>query len=540
MVSMSRATFLSLSLMAAAAAPPVAAQADLPLNGDGRPVNTDGRAITVDGRRMPRAEAPRWATCQALVRNPHFAAVSATAAERGVLGPAIFVPTRLPRNPDYAAAPKVPAGSPLPEVGRSRFAVPDIIYEGLQPSGSDVGAGDLPAEEGVAPANLQSNRAASLAACLDAYAPGGSRGGVLGSRMASELRTRAGSGALYGGPTPGPGANFGGRETVVRRDHALPVAFLLFDQGRYAEALTYFHRAADRLQLREGGDEAALFIGKLELAGFGKDRDPARAVKWLRKAAEAPFNPIIETPVFDPAEPALNTAVGEAAVILGNLYANGLHGLPKDAEEARRWFARASDVGHVPAAKLVGDMYLDGIGTARNPAKAVSWYRKAAGLDLPAAQYALAAILWTGDEGVKPDRDEALAWYRAAARHSHPGALYALARAQDLGEGMPANAERAIALYKAAALAGDGAAMVAMGTYFYRGEQVPRDHQAARRWFEQGAERGDADGMFNLAAMLLRGEGGTADRTKARALLQQAAVLGLDKAPAAIVAMGTN
>ncbi|AHE55203.1 tetratricopeptide repeat protein [Sphingomonas sanxanigenens] len=539
MASIGRTTLGCLALIAAAPLP-AAAQTDLPANGDGRPINTDGRAITVDGRRMPRAEAPRWATCQALVRDPHFAAVSATAAEHGVLAPAIFVPTRLPRNPDYAAAPDVPAGSPLPAVGRSRFAVPDILYEGLQPSGNDVGAGDVPAEEGSATANLLSNRAASLAACLDAYAPGGSRGGVLGSRMASELRTGAGPGTLYGGPTPGPGANFRGRETVVRRDNALPVAFLLFDQGRYAESLTFFHRAADKLQLREGGDEAALFIGKLELAGFGKDRDPARALKWLKRAATAPFNPANETPVFDPTRPELNTAVGEAAVILGNLHANGRHGLPKDMAEARRWFVRASDVGHVPAAKLVGDMHLDGIGTARDPAKAVRWYRRAAELDLPAAQVALAAILWTGDDGVKPDRDEALAWYRAAARHNHPGALYALARAQDLGEGMPADPERAITLYKAAALAGDGAAMVAMGTYFYRGEQVPRDHRAARRWFEQGAERGDADGMFNLAAMLLRGEGGTADRPKARALLRQAAVLGQKKAPAAIAAMGTN
>lgn len=497
------------------------------------------RPITVDGRRMPQAEAPRWATCRALVRDPHFAAVASAAAARGVLGPTIYVPTRLPRNPDYAAAPRVPVGTPLPVLPKTRFGVRSLVQGDLSDEVGDVSPadGDVGAVSAVSPGGRES-RAESVAACLQAYGPGGALATAESSRMMSAMGAAAGPGALSG-PSGRRPSYYGARAEIVDRDTTLPMGFALFDQGRYAEALVWFRKAEAKLQLAEGADEAKLFIAKLILAGFDPRHDAGDAVSLLRTVAESRFNPINGTPVFDPAQPERNTAQGEAAVILGNLHLLGRHGVAKDPAGARKWFARAFEVGHVAAAQRMGDMCLAAIGGVRDPKRAAGWYRKAAALDLAPAQYALAAILWTGDEGVKPDRDEALAWYRAAARHNHPGALYALARAHDLGEGgVAANPERAIALYKAAALAGDGAAMVAMGTYFYRGERVPRDLAAARDWFEQGAGRADADGMFNLAAMLVHGEGGAEDRGRARVLLRQAAVLGLDKAPAALAALG--
>jgi len=473
------------------------------------PGNPAGQAdLTITGRRMPGAEAPRSATCEAMARDPFFRAQLAAG-----ITPRMYLPTRMPRNPDYGAPPAVPAGSPLPSLSGSRFGVADPIYDERSPAAEfpDVAEAVAAANEmrpdGAAEAVGQTSLESAIGACRATYNRGGS---TIGSA---------------------------GRAMIARRDEALPMAFALFDQGRYAESLEWFRKAADKLPFLDGGDEATLFVGKLYLQGLGDKSDPVEGVKWLKKVATAPFNPETETPMFDPRQPGRNTAVGEAAVMLGNIYQNGFRGIARDPEAARKWFVRAYDVGHVAAAKTLGDLHYRGTGVPRDVKKAVSDYRKAAAFGYVPAQVALADILYDGDEGVARDRKAALAWYGAAARAEDPRALYALARAFDLGEDVAPDPKRAIVLYKAAALAGYPAAQVAMGTYFYEGKQVPKDDATARRWFETAAAKSDPDGVFNLAAMVARGEGGGKDLPRAWAGLRRAATLGHPTAPRALAAL---
>lgn len=483
--------------------------------------------LIVRGQRMPAAEAPRWATCEILARNPYFAALNGAAATNGVLGPPVFLPTRLPRNPDYGAPPLVPPGAPMPKPPKSRFGA-SILYSGLLASAgytADAGA-DGSAEAASTGTVAQSPASADdvAAACAARYQPNSGSAEVSGRPSSIPIE--------FAGPTTKTNA----AASRIAHDDTLPIALLLFDQRRFAESLIWFKRAANKLPLAAGGDEAALYIGKLLLMGPPGLRDPAAGIRWLEKAATARFSPITDTPMFNPGVPELNTASGEASVILGNMYRSGYGGIARDAAESRKWFARALAVGHVPAAKMLGDLYRDGVDVPRDPAKAAAYYREAARLDLPAAQVALARLLEAGD-GVRANPAEALAWYRAAARHENPDALYALARAYDLGEGVAANAGDALGLYKRAALAGSASAMTALGTYFYEGKQVARDAGAARRWFEQGARRGDADGMVDLAAMQIQGEGGDREVVQAWLWLKRAAALRHAAAPNAAAAL---
>ncbi|KAK0358784.1 hypothetical protein LTR94_033983, partial [Friedmanniomyces endolithicus] len=60
--------------------------------------------------------------------------------------PPVIQPTRMPRNPDYKAPPKVPVGSPLPVLGKTRFGMTmggDIALPGGDPSVA-IEAGALP------------------------------------------------------------------------------------------------------------------------------------------------------------------------------------------------------------------------------------------------------------------------------------------------------------------------------------------------------------------------------------------------------------
>ena len=486
--------------------------------------------VTVTNTRMPQAEAPRSSTCELLARDPHFAARFDAANGNPLMAPPIYLPTRLPRNPDYSAPPLSPPGSPLPALSKSRFGVGEPVY-GVQP-GTGV-ADSAESIDGLVGADaspaIQTVVERTVDLCRNLYQSGS-----------------GGPGMAWNGTLSQPGARGGlalaalnaryaqGRANIARNDTTLPMGFALFDQRRFVEALPYFRKAANKLQYREGGDEATLFVGKLYLQGLGTRSNPAEGVRWLKKVADLPFNPITDTPIFDPGQPDRTTAMGEAATILANVYRTGFGGMPRDMALACHYLERAEAVGHLPAAKKLGDIYLAGDGVARDPKKAAKYYRRAAEYDLTDAQLALAGLLTTGDAGVPRDPAAALDWYRAAARHGNGPALYALARAYDLGQGVAADQQRALGLYKAAALTGHPQAKVALGTYFHEGTLVAKDESVARKWFEAAAKDRDVDGMYNLAALMANGYGGPRDLPGALTWLKRAAAGGHAQAPAAI------
>ena len=479
--------------------------------------------VVVSGQREPPAEAPRSATCEALVRDGLFRALLNETAGGAVLAPQILLPTRVPRNPDWNAAPLSPPGSPLPELGETRFGVTQTDFGGEQ-TGAALSLTDFEPDPN---GSVASNRDQAIRLCRATYERGSS-----GPSYPSD--TSGNGGIMLTGPG---GITWPGRTMLVQRDETLPMAFALFDQGRYQEALDWFRRAEHRLPLADGGEEAALFIGKINLLAPGGWADREEGIRWLKWTAESPFNPMRDLPRFDPAQPERNSAIGEAAIILGNLYRTGFGEIAPDPKAARCWFDRALDVGHLPAAQVLGDMSFAGEGTKRDPRRAMRYYRQVAGYGLPSAQYALAQILEFGDDGVSRDLEEALRWYREAARARHPGALFALAVAYDKGQGVPADRTLATGFYKEAALQGHAGAMAALGTSFYTGDGVPQDHAAARQWFAQAAGQGDTDGMVNLAVMSARGEGGSPDRVAAWQLLDAATRLQHGRAPQVLAAL---
>jgi TPR repeat protein len=420
---------------------------------------------------------------------------------RAVGGLRIYKATRPPRNPDYNAPPRTPPGSALPQVMSLRDY--RLYAARMRRSGK--------------------TQYREISRCLDDLYDR--------ATPSSALNTFSDSGTISSlPPTPGPS----GRAYILERDRTLPLAFALFDDGRYEEALDYFLQSN-----RKGvGGEAALQMGKIYLFGLKDKANPVEGVRWLKDAAGAPFNGWSDTPVFDPKEPDRNTAMGEAAMIMADLYSRGYGPIAKDPAQARKYLERAYYVGHIAAAETLGDIYYEGRDTPRDLKKAFDWYRNGAKFAHGPAMIALARMYETGEAPGGVDAKKALAWRTEAARRDNPAALYALAIAYDHGEGVEPDPERALALYKVAAMNGEPGAMTAIGTYFYRGEGgVERDPVTARRWFEQGAIGGDADGMFNLAVMQAKGEGGEVDRVKAWGWLKIADRLGHAQAAAAVTAI---
>ena len=77
--------------------------------------------------------------------------------------------------------------------------------------------------------------------------------------------------------------------------------------------------------------------------------------------------------------------------ILGLMYFTG-QGVPKDEEEAVRWFRLASNQGHAGAQANLGVMYSNGCGVLKDEEEAARWFRRAADQGDANAQYSLGVI----------------------------------------------------------------------------------------------------------------------------------------------------
>jgi TPR repeat protein len=109
--------------------------------------------------------------------------------------------------------------------------------------------------------------------------------------------------------------------------------------------------------------------------------------------------------------------------------------VPKDPERAAKWYRAAAEQGYGPAQGSLALAYYWGTGVARDHVKAAHWYRRAAEHDLAGAGYMLGLIYWSG-EGVAKDIALAAHWHGQAAEHGNHYAQQFLARLYRDGRGV--------------------------------------------------------------------------------------------------------
>jgi TPR repeat protein len=90
------------------------------------------------------------------------------------------------------------------------------------------------------------------------------------------------------------------------------------------------------------------------LLGVGVAKSDAEAVAWYRKSA--------------------NQGYADSQAYLGDLYADGLSGLPKSYEEAAKWYQKAGEQGHGDAQWSLGNFYRLGRGVPRDLVRAYACY----------------------------------------------------------------------------------------------------------------------------------------------------------------------
>ena len=114
-------------------------------------------------------------------------------------------------------------------------------------------------------------------------------------------------------------------------------------------------------------------------------------------------------------------AIAHAQYKLGQMYWAGL-GVPKDYDEAAKWYQRAADRGQAEAQAALADMYLHGQSVPRGTEKAVELYRKAANQGMAFAQYQMGTMHYEGAIVAK-DPVQAYLWFSLALTGLKPGAF---------------------------------------------------------------------------------------------------------------------
>jgi TPR repeat protein len=108
-----------------------------------------------------------------------------------------------------------------------------------------------------------------------------------------------------------------------------------------------------------------------------------------------------------------------AQYLLGNMYADG-KGVARDDKAALLWFQRAAEKGDAAAQYNVGVSYASGTGTVKNDAEAAKWFRRAADQGMAFAQLNL-GLLYAAGRGVPQDDVEAMTWLQLALFALPPG-----------------------------------------------------------------------------------------------------------------------
>ena len=215
------------------------------------------------------------------------------------------------------------------------------------------------------------------------------------------------------------------------------------------------------LSLAKKGDAlAAAVVGDMYYFGQGVDKDFAKALPWVDKAAAS-------------GEP-------EALFRLGYMYSRG-EGVEASEFRAANCYREASAKGHMMATNNLACVYFDSMTDLHDSEKAVTLWLSLASQGGSTAMGNLGLAYQKG-MGVQGDVEESIKWYAKAGRM---GDLFSVRKLIELyGGKMGVERDEVELAYweeKAAEL-GDVDSMYKTAMRFYRGESVPKSKFKAMYW----------------------------------------------------------
>jgi TPR repeat protein len=172
------------------------------------------------------------------------------------------------------------------------------------------------------------------------------------------------------------------------------------------------------------------------------------------------------------------------AFYYGDSLAEGL-GVPIDAKRAAPFLEKAlkgleplAQADDSWACQSLAFMYLNGLGTAKDPVAAAKCFQKAADLGEPVSMWNLGDMYRDGT-GVEPDLSKAATYFQRSADAGYAKGYLDLGRLFENGQGVKRSYEDAANNYRKAADSGIGLAMLDLGDLYRQGLGVKKDPDMA-------------------------------------------------------------
>jgi uncharacterized protein len=198
---------------------------------------------------------------------------------------------------------------------------------------------------------------------------------------------------------------------------------------------------------------------------------------------------------------------------------------PSDIATAIK-FCRTASASSRRAMYQLGRAYA----ASKQPAEAVSAYRKAADKGSTSAMVELGVMFGTG-AGVPKDEAQARKLFERAAEAGNPRGVTNLAA---ISGGAPTDPAKSRAMLMRAAEKNSAEAQYQLGLMFADGVGGPQDDVAARSLFEKAAAQDHPGALERMGEFAQSGRGGPQDSTAAKAYYERAVALGNEDAKDAL------
>ena len=284
-----------------------------------------------------------------------------------------------------------------------------------------------------------------------------------------------------------------------------------YDAGDYETALEKYKQAANL-----GYAKAFEVIGSMYFFGEGVPKDLAVARRWYKLGMDkndadsfgfyamtfdnddATESDKREAFRFMKRATELNPEDGVWWDGLGNMYMEG-DGTDKNPHEAIRCYEKGAELGNAYSANKLGNIYYNGKSVAENPHKAFEFYKRAVELDGNYIQ-AVTNLAWCYRKGYGTDKNSAKAFelYKRAAQEGDADAMTVVGYMLHVGEGVHQDKQEAFTWTKKAAEAGDVQAMKNLAYAYKEGDSTSKNISKATEWYTKATEAGDTDSLNEL------------------------------------------
>lgn len=317
-------------------------------------------------------------------------------------------------------------------------------------------------------------------------------------------------------------ANKGNLRAALKYAKMLETGFGVSKNPSLAMAV-YQHLADKKVPI------AAYEVGRCYLDGIGTAKDPTLAFSWFTVShalgcvegdfglARCMLAGIIEDSTkkgLEELTAAADKGCTDAMYMLAQLYGKGGRIVKKSILLSVEYYRKAAELGKPVAEFRMSQILESGDGVQKNHRLSVEYALRAAAHGNPDGCYVAGTAL-IGGKGISKDEARGFALCKIAADQGYMKAAHVVANCYLRGKGVPKDTKRGFEMHKDLADRGFVKSIVVVAEGYYHGDYVAQDQKLAFKMFREGAEKDNVFCQYYLGECYDNGYGTRKDPEEA-------------------------